>query len=162
VFGGNFTLRMPRGIELTGRGEYQGGHYIYDGPSNEGVNRNIRWPTCAEYYKLTDAGKGADASAQMRYNCDSRFYRRGTMTYPADFFKMRDVTVRVPLGALVPRSQNTTLTVSAQNFYRWRNKDFPIFDPEMVSNTGFGAAVPQITEHIPPPASFVASIRVVF
>ena len=126
------------------------------------MNRNIRWPTCAEYYKLTDAGKGGDAPAQMRYNCDSRFYRRGTMTYPADFFKMRDLTVRAPLGALVPRSQSTTLTVSLQNFYRWRNEDFPIFDPEMVSNTGYGAAVPSITEHIPPPMSFIASIRVVF
>jgi len=52
--------------------------------------------------------------------------------------------------------------VSAQNFYRWRNKDFPIYDPEMVTNTGYGSAVPQITEHIPPPASFVASIRLVF
>lgn len=162
VIGGNVTIRMPRGIELSARGEYQGGHWIYDGPTNEGVNRNIRWPTCAEYYNYTDNGKGADAPAQMRYNCDSRFYRRGTMTYPADFFKMRDMTLRVPLGAAVPRSQSTTLTLSAQNFYRWRNKDFPIFDPEMVSNTGYGAAVPSITEHIPPPASFVASIRVVF
>ncbi len=162
VIGGNITIRMPRGIELTARGEYQGGHYIYDGPSNEGINRNIRWPTCAEYYEYTDNGRGDDAPAWMRYRCDSRFYRRGTMNYPADFFKMRDMTLRVPLGALVPRSQSTTLTVSAQNFYRWRNKDFPIFDPEMVSNTGYGAAVPSITEHIPPPASFIASIRVVF
>ncbi|NJD19975.1 MAG: TonB-dependent receptor [Gemmatimonadetes bacterium] len=162
VFGGNFTIRMPKGIELTGRGEYQGGHYIYDGPTNEGVNRNIRWPTCAAYYEFTDNGKGADAPAWMRYDCDSRFYRRGTMVYKADFFKMRDLTLRVPLGTLVPRSQNATFTLAAQNYYRWRNKDFPIFDPEMVTNSGYGDQVPQITEHIPPPASFVASIRVVF
>ncbi len=162
VIGGNITIRMPKGIELSARGEYQGGHYIYDGPTNEGVNRNIRWPTCAAYYEYTDNGRGAEAPAWMRYDCDSRFYRRGTMTYKADFFKMRDMTLRVPLGSLMPRSQTTTLTLSAQNFYRWRNKDFPIFDPEMVSNSGFGDQVPQITEHIPPPASFVASIRVVF
>ncbi|HSW30184.1 MAG TPA: TonB-dependent receptor [Longimicrobiales bacterium] len=162
VFGFNATVRMPKGIELSARGEYQGGHYIYDGPTNEGVNRNIRWPTCAAYYELTDAGKGADAPASMRYDCDSRFYRRNTMIYKADFFKMRDATLRVPLGTLIPGSQTATFTVSAQNFYRWRNKDFPIFDPEMVTNSGFGDQVPQITEHIPPPASFVASIRVVF
>ncbi|MDP2958919.1 MAG: TonB-dependent receptor, partial [Longimicrobiales bacterium] len=162
VFGFNTTIRMPKGIELSARGEYQGGMYITDGPTNEGVNRNIRWPTCAEYYKFTDAGNGAQAPAWMRYDCDSRFYRRGTMAYKADFFKVRDVTVRVPLGTLVPGSQSAMFTVSAQNFYRWRNADFPIFDPEMVTNTGFGDAVPQITEHIPPPASFVASIRVVF
>jgi len=162
VYGFNASLRMPRGIELSSRGEYQGGHYIYDGPTNEGVNRNIRWPTCADYYAFTDAGNGAQAPAEMRYRCDSRFYRRGTMIYKADFFKLRDVTARVPLGRLIPGSASSTLTLSAQNFYRWRNEDFPIFDPEMVTNTGFGSQVPQITEHIPPAASFVASIRVVF
>lgn len=162
VFGFSATVRMPKGIELSARGEYQGGHYIYDGPSNEGVNRNIRWPTCADYYGLTDAGNGGDATAERRYWCDSRYYRRGTMIYPADFFKMRDATLRVPLGHLIPGSANSTFTVSAQNFYRWRNKDFPIFDPEMVTNVGFGTQVPQITEHVPPAASFVASIRVVF
>ncbi|WP_405285388.1 TonB-dependent receptor [Gaopeijia maritima] len=162
IYGFNTALRMPLGIELSARGEYQGGHYIYDGPSNEGVNRNIRWPTCSEYYGFTDAGNGAQAPAELRYRCDSRFYRRGSMIYKADFFKIRDVTARLPLGTLIPGSANSTLTLSAQNFYRWRNEDFPIFDPEMVSNSGFGNQVPSITEHIPPAASFVASIRVVF
>lgn len=162
IFGFNATLRMPKGIELSARGEYQGGHYIYDGPSNEGVNRNIRWPTCADYYALTDAGNGSQATAERRYWCDSKFYKRGTMIHKADFFKLRDITARVPLGQLVPGSSNSTLTVSAQNWYRWRNSEFQIFDPEMVTNSGFGDQVPQITEHIPPAASIVASIRVVF
>jgi hypothetical protein len=52
--------------------------------------------------------------------------------------------------------------MSAQNWYRWRNSNFPIFDPEMVANTGFDNQNPQVTEHIPPPATFVASVRVVF
>lgn len=162
VLGFSANIRGPKGVELSARGEYQGGHYIYDGPSNEGVNRNIRWPTCAEYYQFTDNGKGDDAPGALRYWCDSRYYIRGTMIHKADFFKMRDVTLRVPLGQLIPGSANSTFTMSAQNFYRWRNADFPIFDPEMVSNSGFGDQVPSITEHIPPPASFVASIRVVF
>ena len=162
VFSFNTSLRMPKGIELSARGEYQGGHFIYDGPSNEGVNRDIRWPTCADYYQYTDNGNGAQAPAELRYWCDRAFYRRGTMIHRADFFKLRDVTARIPLGDLVPGSSNSTLTLSAQNFYRWLNSDFRIFDPEMSSNTGFGGQVPSITEHIPPPASFVASIRVVF
>jgi len=162
VFGLNASLRGPGGVELSARGEYEGGHYIYDGPTNEGVNRDIRWPTCADYYAFTDNDRGAKAPAEMRYFCDRAFYRRGTMIHKADFFKIRDVTARIPLGELVPGSSNSTLTLSAQNFYRWRNSDFPIFDPEMVTNTGFGDQVPGITEHIPPSASFVASIRVVF
>jgi len=156
------TLRMPRGITLSARAEYMGGHWIYDGPTNEAVNRGIRWPTCLDYYQLTDAGNGEQATATRRYYCDGRFYQRGTMAWKADFAKIRDVTLQVPLGTLIPRTSNATLTLSAQNFYRWRNDDFPIFDPEMVSNAGFGEQNPSITEHIPPAASFVASIRVSF
>jgi TonB-linked SusC/RagA family outer membrane protein len=162
VIGVNATVRMPKGIELSARGEYQGGHYIYDGPSNEGINRNIRWPTCTDYYALTDVGQGDQATADRRYWCDSRYYRRGTMIHKADFFKLRDVTARIPLGQLIPGSSNSTLTVSAQNWYRWLNSEFTMFDPEMTTNTGFGDQVPQITEHVPPAASLVASIRVVF
>ncbi len=163
TFGISPMIRGPRGITLSARAEYMGGHYIYDGPTNEAVNRGIRWPTCLDYYQLTDAGNGDQATAERRYFCDGRFYQRGTMAWKADFAKIRDVTLQVPLGGLIPRSTNSTLTLSAQNFYRWRNDDFPIFDPEMVANTGFGANQnPSITEHIPPTATFVASIRVGF
>src|SRR5690606_25454729 len=162
VFGATPTLRLPYNINLSARGEFQGGHYIYDGPSNEAVNRGIRWPTCADYYELTDAGRGDEATAERRYFCDSAFYLRGTMMHKADFFKLRDVTLQIPLGVLIPQTINSTLTLSAQNWYRWRNSDMPIFDPEMLPNEGFGQQIPQITEHIPPAATFVASIRVVF
>ncbi|HEU5210332.1 MAG TPA: TonB-dependent receptor [Longimicrobiales bacterium] len=162
TFGIAPTLRMPRGITLSARAEYMGGHWIYDGPTNEAVNRGIRWPTCLDYYQLTDAGNGDQATAERRYFCDGRFYVRGTMAWKADFAKIRDVTLQVPLGTLIPRTSSSMLTLSAQNFYRWRNDDFPIFDPEMVSNAGFGEQNPSITEHIPPAASFVASIRVNF
>jgi TonB-dependent SusC/RagA subfamily outer membrane receptor len=162
VLGFSAAVRLPYGVELSARGEYQGGHYIYDGPSNEGVNRDIRWPTCADYYELTDNGRGDEATADRRYWCDQDFYRRGTMIYPADFFKLRDVTARIALGNLIPGSASSTLTLSAQNWYRWRNDDFPIFDPEMVTNAGFDSQNPQITEHIPPTAAMVASLRVVF
>ena len=162
VLGISPQVRLPRGILLSARAEYMGGHWIYDGPSNEGVNRNIRWPTCADYYELTDAGNGDQATAERRYWCDSRFYRRGTMSHEADFAKLRDVTLQVPLGRLIPRTTSSTLTLSAQNWVRWRNDNFQIFDPEMVSNAGFGAQNPSITEHIPPTATLLASIRVGF
>jgi hypothetical protein len=162
VVGVSPSLRLPYGLELSARGEYMGGHFIADGPTNEGVNRNIRWPTCADYYELTDVGNGDQATAERRYFCDSEFYRRGTMRWKADFFKLRDVTLRVPLGGIIPRTANSTLTISGQNWYRWRNADFPIFDPEMVSNTGFNDQNPAITEHIPPPASLVMSLRIDF
>lgn len=162
VIGINPSIRMPFGVELSARGEYQGGHWIGDGPSNEAFDRGIRWPLCKDYYDLADNGRAEEATAERRYFCRGGIYRRGTVRWKADFFKLRDVTLRVPLGELIPRTANSTLTISGQNWYRWRNADFPIFDPEMVSNTGFGDQNPAITEHIPPAASLVASLRVVF
>jgi TonB-dependent starch-binding outer membrane protein SusC len=156
------VLRMPRGIELSARAEYQGGHFIYDGPTNEGYDRGVRWPTCNDYYELIRAGQADQATAERRYWCKGGIYRRGTSIWKADFAKLRDVTLRVPLGDLLPRVANTTLTVSAQNWARWKNSNFPMFDPEMVSNSGFGDQNPAITEHIPPPAALIASLRIMF
>jgi TonB-dependent starch-binding outer membrane protein SusC len=156
------VLRLPRGFELSARADYAGGHWITDGPSNEGFDRGIRWPTCSDYYELVSAGRADEATAERRYFCKGGIYRRGTATWPADFAKLRDVTLRIPLGDLIPRASSSVLTLSAQNAYRWRNKDFPIFDPEMVVNTGFGNQNPQITEHVPPPATFIASLRIMF
>ena len=162
VINGMVTVRLPRGVEVAARGDYQGGHYIGDGPTNEGYDRGVRWPTCADYYALLEAGKANEATAERRYYCKGGIYRRGTVRWKADFAKLREITLRVPLGDLLPRTNNATFIVSAQNWYRWRNADFPIFDPEMVSNSGFGDQNPSITEHIPPPATFVASLRIHF
>lgn len=155
------SLRMPYGLELSARGEYQGGHYLNDGVQSNSVSRSIRWPTCADYYEFADAGRANEAPAERQFFCDATLLR-GSVFYPADFFKLRDVTLRVPLGELIPGTSSSTLTVSGTNWYRWRNKDFPIFDPEMVSNSGFGAQNPSVTEHIPPTASFVVALRISF
>ena len=63
-----------------------------------------------------------------------------------------------------------TLKFSAKNAYRWLNKDFPLFDPEMVSGggraTGSSTAYyhmsRSISEHIPSTASYTLSLRVSF
>lgn len=161
VLGLRPTLRMPYGIELSAMGEYMAGHYIEDGPTFNAISRNIRWPTCNDYYALADNGNRAQTTAQQRFECESNFLD-GPFMRPADFFKLRDVSLRIPLNELIPRTSNAVLTLSGQNWYRWRNEDFPLFDPEMVSNTGFGDQNPQITEHIPPPATFTASLRINF
>jgi len=155
------TVRLPYGLELSAMGEYQGGHYIEDGTSFNALGRSIRWPTCVDYYELADNGNVAQATAEQRFTCNADFLLP-PFTRPADFFKLRDVTLRVPLGELIPRTSSSTLTVSGQNWYKWQNDDFPMFDPEMVTNTGFDNQNPGITEHIPPPATFIASLRITF
>jgi hypothetical protein len=81
--------------------------------------------------------------------------------FPADFFKIRDLTVTIPLGRLVPRTASSALVLSAQNFYR-RNFGMPLFDPEMSGNDGFNAPVRYISEHIPAPAMYLTSLRITF
>lgn len=161
VLGVRPSVRMPYGLELSAMGEYQAGHYIQDGPTDNAVGRSIRWPTCSDYYLLADVGNRDATTAEQRFNCESALLR-GDVIRPADFFKLRDVTLRVSLGDLIPRSSNAVLTLSGQNWYRWRNDEFPVFDPEMVTNTGFDNQNPGITEHIPPPATFTASLRINF
>jgi hypothetical protein len=71
------------------------------------------------------------------------------------------VTLRIPVGRFVPGSSRASLAVSGANWLAWR-KDFRVFDPEMTGNSGFNSPVREISEHIPAPATFTASLRVVF
>jgi hypothetical protein len=81
--------------------------------------------------------------------------------FPADFFKLRDFTIDIPLGHLIPRTASSSLLFSAKNFLR-RNYGMPMFDPEMSGNDGFNATVRYISEHIPAPAVFTTSMRISF
>ena len=160
---GSADLRLPYGLQLSARGEYQGGAYIEDGATYNALQRAVIWPTCAGAYPLIDAGQLDQLTAWQRTWCvQSNFPAGQSLIYPKDFFKLRDITLRVPLGAVVPRANSASVALSLQNWFRWRNDDFPIFDPEMIDNDGFGDQNNSITEHIPPAASFVASIRVNF
>lgn len=155
------TIRGPKGVTLSARTEYQGGAFIQDGASRNGISRNVRWPTCSAYYELADAGQGDQASMQLQKQCNPREHEGGLNYYSADHFRLRDVTLQVPLGELIPGSSNSMLTFSAQNAYL-HTFDMPAFDPNMLGNTGFDSQNPSITEHIPAPATFLVSLRMVF
>ncbi len=155
------TIRGPKGITLSARTEYQGGAFIQDGASRNGIRRNVRWPTCAAYYELADAGRGDEASMQLQKSCNPREHEGGINIYSADHFRLRDVTLQLPLGELLPGSSSSMLTLSAQNAFL-HTFDMPGFDPNMLGNTGFDSQNPAITEHIPAPATFLVSLRMVF
>lgn len=161
TFGLNTALELPYGVQLSARGEYMGGHYIFDNASYQALSRAVRWPTCFAAYELIDAGRAAELTAKQRGMCQRQFLQDDFLIYPGDFFKLRDVTVRIPVGRLVPGASRATLALSGANWLSWR-RDFPVFDPEMTGNSGFNAPVREISEHIPSPASFTASLRVSF
>lgn len=166
----NTTLELPRGLRLTAAGEYRGGHYISDGASSAMIDRGNGAPACDAAYELVPyttntSWRNGDLS-RIRALDRGRCYRgsiTGAWIYPADFFKVRDITLVLPASALVPGARRALLTFSLRNAIRWTNEDFGAFDPEMVSSRSNTSALsPGITEHAPSPARFVTSVRVSF
>jgi hypothetical protein len=73
------------------------------------------------------------------------------------------VSLNMPVPArLIPGASTASFTLAGHNVWRWLNKDFPVFDPETGNNGGFDSRVRSILEHVPPPASYTATLRVVF
>lgn len=160
TFGISTTLRLPFQMQLIARGEYQGGHYMYDGAAYNAVVRSVRWPGCFDFYTLQETGREAEATALDRARCTVSSTRADYFVYPADFFKVREVTLHIPLPqGLVPRTSGASLTLTGRNVWKWVNDDFPVFEPEMGNNAGFNAPVRSLLEHVPPPATYTASLR---
>ena len=163
TYGVHTTFRLPLGITFTARGEYQGGHYMYDGAAYNAVVRAVRWPGCFDFYRLQELGRAADATALQRARCIVSNTRPDYFVYPADFFKVREVTVSVPVPQRwIPGASSALLTLSGRNVWKWVNDGFPVFEPEMGANEGFNTQVRSLFEHVPPPAIYTASLRVTF
>jgi len=168
IVGLNATLEFRGGYRLTARSEYQGGHYISDGASNNMIDRGNGAPGCDAAYQHVPfssypTGDLGQVTALERARCYRRNITAGLWIYPADFLKLRELTLLAPIHGVVPGARSATLTLSLQNAFRWTNGDFWAFDPEMIaSRSTTSALIGGITEHAPAPARFVASFRVTF
>jgi TonB-linked SusC/RagA family outer membrane protein len=163
TYGVNTTFHLPRGISLVARGEYQGGHFIYDGAANAAVSRSVRWPGCYDFYTLQETNRLSEAKALDLARCTVATTRSDYWIYPADFFKVREVSLSVPIPSrFVPGSRSANFTFAGHNVWKWVNDKFLTFDPETGNNGGFDSRVRSILEHVPPPASYVATLRVTF
>ncbi len=157
------ALDFANGISLSARGEYQGGHYIFDGANSGGISRGGTSPFCDEIFEpLNVQGQRDQFTARERSWCDPSV-QHANLVYPADFFRLRDVTLSMPVPFQIPGAAQGTVRLSLQNAWTWKNEDFLAMDPEMTGNWGMEAGLARsITEHIPAPASFMASFRVTF
>ena len=163
TYGVNTEFKLPYDIHFNARGEYLGGHYMYDGAAWNAVTRSVRWPGCYSFYTLQETGRLAEATALQTSRCTVSLAKADYFIYPASFFKLRDISVAVPIATrYLAGATSAYLTLSGHNVYKWVNKDFPVFDPETGNNGGFDAQVRSILEHVPPPATYTASIRVTF
>jgi TonB-dependent starch-binding outer membrane protein SusC len=165
IIGINTTLELPHQITLSAAGEYQGGNYMEDDATRDGSNRNITaWPTCLNANDLIAQGRADQLTAMERFRCVPKFYDAKGFIEKADFFKLRTVSLRFPLPVAIPRASSAFVTLSAHNWLRWVNSDFPIFEPEMMGSAdpGFQRVRATGTGVTPPPATFMAAFRVVF
>jgi len=162
IIGMNTTVHLPFGMLLTTRGEYQGGHYIYDLAAFNAVTRSVIWAGCYNVYAIEQT-QGRDAvPAEERARCFLPT-RADHHIYPADFFKIREVSFFAPIPErFAPGSSRASFTLSGRNIFRWTKPEFRTFDPEMSNNSGMEATVRSISEHIPAPSVWTASIRVNF
>jgi len=136
---------------------------MYDGAAWNAVTRSVRWPGCFEAYKVQEEEGIAGMTAKQRAQCLVSFARSDYFVYPAEFFKIRELTLQVPLPQrLMPGSTRSTLTLAGRNIWKWVNKDFPVFEPEMGNNNGFDTQVRALLEHIPAPAIYTLALRVTF
>jgi TonB-dependent SusC/RagA subfamily outer membrane receptor len=164
IFGLTSSLRLPGGIELSARGEYQGGNFIVEGSSPNALSRAVKWPLCfdAPTY-LTPKIDETQWTAWQQTICDSKNVRSDYFIFPADFFKLRDVTLRAAIPQRFLHGARTAqVSVSVQNWFRRQNPSMRLFDPEMSDNAGFNEAVRGINEHIPSSASVLAQFRFTF
>ncbi len=163
TYGVQTNLSLPYGIVLNARGEYLGGHYMYDGAAFNAVTRAVRWPGCYNFYTLQETGRVSEATALERARCTVSLTRADYFVYPADFFKLREVSVSVGVPQRFVRGASSArLTFAGYNIWKWVNDEFPVFDPETGNNGGVTSRVRSILEHVPPPAVYTASIRMTF
>ena len=181
IFGINTSFSLPAGMTLSARGEYQGGHGVPAGVAHNAVRRSVVWAGCNEVYtiageaplRMTSPGRN-NLTALQRAKCTPGLSDYDLWTEKANFFKIRDITLQVPVSAsLVPGSSGATLTLSGRNVFRWTNSEWTHFDPEMggnndnnpISRNGASSGaflVTSISEHIPAPATYTVALRVVF
>jgi len=170
------TLKLPRGLLLTARGEYQGGAWGQDFPSRLVAQRGPRGPVgCDDVYKIVPwasyTGPGDPnapaAISQVRALDRARCYknaRSDVWFMPLDFFKLREVTVQAPIPTrFIPRATSAFASLSFHNLWRWTNSEFASFDPELIgSRDNVNQLFSSITDQLPPPATATFSLKLTF
>jgi outer membrane receptor protein involved in Fe transport len=160
------TVRLDTRVEFLGGivfsalGEFMGGNYINDLNTEGKISRGQNsWPTCLDTFDQVEQQGMQSLTALQRSRCLASQAASDSFIHPADFFKVRNLSLAFPLDRFVSDLDNPTLTLSVRNALRWFNNDWPILDPEIGSNTGQKSFVIQPQEHIPPPATFSVSLQ---
>ena len=173
------TVRFPGNVTLSARGEYQGGAWISQGAAHFLAQRGpYGTPSCDEVYRIVPwaeyDGPYANAVRKTHPNLGqitaldrARCYRTTPVgdlfKWPADFFKVREITLQAPLPLRLRNVQSTTVTLSLRNIFTFQSARNRSQDPDAgaTGNSVEGLTF-QFLDAIPAPAEFTVSIRSTF
>jgi hypothetical protein len=151
------TLRLPSNVLLSARAEYAGGHFLPDAMSRTQFGLGVS-PLCEKAYPLLEQGRRDQLTAFERVWCDPDANFDEGPFWPADYFRLRDVTLQVPLPVGLS-GRGATLSLSARDWWTWTNDDFLLGHPDM--SVSMFDDVRRSEGQLPPPATFVLSIQAV-
>jgi len=155
------TVRLPKGIVLSARGDYKGGFYMTEAVWS--ITRSVRSPLCFPYY--VDPANSIELKtgipAIWKARCDPSEYEG--YVWKGDFFKVRSVSATIPMDFAFPEKvSNATLTLALNNSYLWM-RDMPYMDPEAQSDPyASGQQGYNFEETVPAPIVLRASLRITF
>lgn len=160
TFGVNTGLNVGNRLTFDVLGESQGGHVLNAATAYQSVRRGV-WPPCYDIQAKVDAGQTADLTAFERAKCDPAYVRYGMWTEPADFFKLRSVSLgyRIPENWLPSQMGGVTLRLQGRNLLTIT--DYSDTDPE-VSEDGVASIYRQNYYHLPPFRTLLVSLKVDF
>ena len=107
----SMTVRLPKGIVLSARGDYKGGFYMTEAVWS--ITRSVRSPLCFPYY--VDPANSIELKtgipAIWKARCDPSEYEG--YVWKGDFFKVRSVSATIPMDFAFPEKvSNATLTLA--------------------------------------------------
>ncbi len=170
----NSSLSLPwAGVSLSFRGEYVGGH-VATVPHGNMVNRGAGSPACdasmsgayahVPYFEYSPDHPGlANVNARDRARCYRETQVSGVDSgQRADFFKIRDIGMALPVGFAVPGASAATLRMSVSNILVWTHDEWPIMDPETGGTTNALNPYGVSGESSGAPRRFTLSLRATF
>jgi len=160
-YGINTSLTFFERFRLDALAEGAGGHYLSSGTAYQNVRRG-EWPSCWEIQEKVDAGQTSDLTAYDLAKCTDQYTGYGMWAEPADWFKIRNVSLsyRVPQEWLPAQARSLTLRASGRNL--WTFTDWPGMDPETYEDGSMDSLYRQEYYNLPPVRTFIFSASVGF
>ena len=153
------SLTFAGGVSVTARAEYRSGGWIRNGGGRWAMLiGSTDYGPCIEAQRVIETGDVSSLTALERVICNQDdLDGQAGFIYPTDFFKLREVSIRIPLDFIIPESYSASLTLAGGNLWRWTKDEFREFDPEQQRSNELTT---QIWAQPSPPRMFTSSIRI--